>query len=232
MHDHAPHAAAAANSAFRSGPSGPRFIGSCLLLLALAATIVSGSFLLHPTDLHLPACSEPWDAAIYPWNCFTLAESVAAPSDGSLLFTNRFYWPYGEGLGLYTPTWVHGVISLPFQWLGDWFGGEAQARHVAVAALLWLASVATALLAFALARELGLGCWGAFLVGLLATVASGRLMNAARLNLFCTEFLLLYLLLGLRVWRLGGVGRALAFGFSAALLLLQSQPLLFQAAIV
>src|SRR5688500_1925008 len=57
-------------------------------------------------------------------------------------------------------------------------------------------------------------------------------MNAARLNLFCTEFLLLYLLLGLRVWRLGGVGRALAFGFSAALLLLQSQPLLFQAAIV
>jgi hypothetical protein len=196
-------------------------------LLVVAASFVSGSFLLHPTDLHLPACSEPWDAAIYPWNFFWLAESFGAP-DGSLLFTRRFYWPHGEGLGLYTPTWVYGVLSLPFQWLG----GEPQSRHVAVAALLWLSSVATALLAYALARELGRARSSSLFFALFVTAASGRLMNAARLNLFCTELLLLFLLAGLALWKRGGAARGTTLGFAAALLLLQSQPLFFQAALL
>jgi len=199
----------------------------CVALLVMVATVVSGRFLLHATDLHLPACSEPWDAAIYPWNFFWLKASFGA-DDGSLLFTKRLFWPEGEGLGLYTPTWVYDVMALPFQWLGDAPGS----RHVAVAALLWGSSVATALLSFLLARGVGLRRPSALLVALLATVASGRLMNASRLNLFCTEFLLLDLLAGLHLWKRGGLGRGAAFGFAASLLLLQSQPLFFQAAVV
>ena len=49
-----------------------------LVVLIAAATIVSGAFLLRPTDLHLPACSEPWDAAIVPWNFFWLDASFEA----------------------------------------------------------------------------------------------------------------------------------------------------------
>jgi hypothetical protein len=193
-------------------------------LLVAFGSLVSGSFLLHASDLHLPACSEPWDAAIYPWNFFWTKAALPA-DDGSFLFTRRFYWPSGEGLGLYTPTWIDGVLSLPFQW----FGAAPQSRHVAFAFVLWLSSVATALLAYRLARELGVRRGGALLVGALATVASGRTMNAARLNLFTTEFLLLYALAALAVWRHGGLRRGLALGFAATLLFLQSQPLFFQA---
>ncbi|MBL8841902.1 MAG: hypothetical protein JNL90_10285 [Planctomycetes bacterium] len=198
-----------------------------LLLLLVAATLVSGGFLLHARELHLPACSEPWDAAIYPWNFLWAKEALGAP-DGWLLFTRRFYWPEGEGLGLYTPTWVYAVLSLPFQWLLP----EPASRHVAVAFLLWLSSAATALLAYRLARDLGLRRAGALLVALLALTASGRLMNAARLNLFCTEFLLLWMVAGLAWWRRGGAARAAGFGAASALLFLQSQPLLFQAALL
>ncbi|MSR47111.1 MAG: hypothetical protein EXS13_08605 [Planctomycetes bacterium] len=195
-----------------------------IALLVIAATIVSGSFLLRPTALHLPDCCEPWDAAIYPWNFFWLDAFADAP-DGWLLFTKRFYWPDGEGFGLYTPTWVYGVLSLPFQWLLP----EPQSRHVAVAFLLWFSSVATVLLAFRFARELGVPRVAAAFAALLVLAASGRVMNAARLNLFCTEFLLLWLWTAWRFWRDGGGGRAAAFGLASALLLLQSQPLFFQA---
>ncbi len=197
------------------------------LLLIAAATLVSGGFLLHARDLHVPACSEPWDAAIYPWNFFWTGEALTA-HDGSLLFTRRFYWPDGEGLGLYTPTWVYGVLSLPFQWLLP----APESRHVAVAFLLWFSSVATALLGYRLARDLGLRRLASLLVALLALTASGRLMNAARLNLFCTEFLLLWMVAGLAWWRRGGAARAAGFGGASALLLLQSQPLFFQAALL
>lgn len=212
-------------TAVELGP--PRFAASSLLLglaFVLLASLVSGGFLLHARDLHLPACSEPSDAAIYPWNLFWTAAAPGA-SDGSFLFTRRFYWPDGEGLGLYTPTWIYGILSLPLQWTSS----DPAIVNVAVALLLFLSSLATALLAYALARELGLTRGAALFVALLATVASGRLMNAARLNLFCTEFLLLYGWLGLRLLHRGGFGRALLFGLSAAALLLQSQPLLFQA---
>ena len=194
------------------------------LAFAALAAFVSGSFLLHARDLHLPACSEPSDAAIYPWNFLWTKAALGAP-DGSFLFTRRFYWPAGEGLGLYTPTWIYGILSLPLQWLSS----DPAIRNVAVALLLWFSSFATALLGYRLARELGLARTGALLVALLATVASGRLMNAARLNLFCTEFLLLYAWLGVRLLHRGGFGRAALFGLAACLLLLQSQPLLFQA---
>ncbi len=193
------------------------------LLLLVAATLVSGGFLLHATDLHLPASSEPWDAAIYPWNFFWTGASFTA-DDGSILFTRRFFWPAGEGLGLYTPTYVYSVLSLPFQWLLH----APESRHVAVAFLLWFSSVATALLAYRLARELGLTRPGALFVALLALVASGRLMNAARLNLFCTEFLLFYFWSALTFWKRGGAARGALVGFAASLLLLQSQPLFFQ----
>jgi hypothetical protein len=205
----------------------PRLAATPVLLglaFVLLASFVSGSFLLHARDLHLPACSEPSDAAIYPWNLYWTAAAPGA-ADGSFLFTRRFYWPDGEGLGLYTPTWIYGILSLPLQWLSS----DPAIVNVAVALLLWCSSLATALLAYALARELGLTRGGALFVALLATVASGRLMNAARLNLFCTEFLLLYGWLGLRLLHRGGFGRALLFGLSAVVLLLQSQPLLFQA---
>jgi hypothetical protein len=212
-------------TAVELGP--PRFPWSTLLLaLAFVAfsTFVSGGFLLHARDLHLPACSEPSDAAIYPWNLWWTRTAPGA-ADGSFLFTRRFYWPQGEGLGLYTPTWIYGILSLPLQWCSS----DPAIVNVAVALLLWLSSLATALLSYQLARELGVPRGGALLVALLATVASGRLMNAARLNLFCTEFLLAYGWLGLRLLHRGGLGRALLFGASAAALLLQSQPLLFQA---
>ncbi len=198
----------------------------CILLLLVVASLVSGGFLLHATDLHLPDCCEPWDAAIYPWN-FLWAHDFAGAADGELLFTRRFYWPDGEGLGLYTPTWIYGVLSLPFQWLLP----EPQSRHVAVAFLLWFSSVATALLAFAFARELKLPRGAALFAALLVIAASGRTMNAARLTLFCTEFLLLWLWTGWRFWRDGGAGKAAAWGGASALLLLQSQPLFFQAAL-
>jgi hypothetical protein len=198
-----------------------------LLLLLLASLFCSGSFLLDPGALHLPDCCEPWDAAIYPWNFFWLREFPAAP-DGDLLFTRRFYWPDGEGLGLYTPTWVSAIVSLPFQWLLP----EPASRHVATAFLLFASSFATALLAFRFARELELPRPAAAFAALLAMAASGRIMNGARLNLFCTEFLLLWLLAGWRFWRDGGGWRALAFGFASAILLLQSQPLFFQATLV
>jgi hypothetical protein len=92
--------------------------------------------------------------------------------------------------------------------------------------------VATTLLAFAIGRELGLTRPTAVFFALLVTIASGRLMNAARLNLFCTEFLLLFLYAGLCFWKSGGILRALGFGFAAALLLLQSQPLFFQGGVL
>ncbi|MBM4016587.1 MAG: hypothetical protein FJ293_16710, partial [Planctomycetes bacterium] len=198
-----------------------------LLALLVAAAVCSGAFLLDATALHLPDCCEPWDAAIYPWNFFWLDAFPTAP-DGDLLFTRRFYWPEGEGLGLYTPTWVYAIVSLPFQWLLP----EPESRHVAMAFLLFASSAATALLAFRLARELDLPRPAAAFVALLALAASGRIMNGARLNLFCTEFLLLWLLAAWRFWRDGGCWRALAFGFASALLLLQSQPLFFQATLV
>lgn len=204
----------------------PRGAGSGLLLALFfvgLASFVSGSFLLHARDLHLPNCSEPWDAAIYPWNLLWTKAALGA-SDGSLLFTKRLYWPAGEGLGLYTPTYMYGIASLPLQWLSS----DPAVRNVAVALLLWASSAATAWLAWLLARELGVTRGAALLVAVLATVASGRLMNAARLNLFCTEFLLLYAWLGLRLLHRGGFGRAALLGLSAAALLLQSQPLLFQ----
>lgn len=197
-----------------------------LLLLVAAATFCSGAFLLDASDLHLPDCCEPWDAAIYPWNCFWLDASLAAP-DGDLLFTRRFYWPDGEGLGLYTPTWVYGVVSLPFQWLLP----EPQSRHIAIAFLLWASSVATILLAYRFARELELPPAAAAFAALLVVAASGRIMNGARLNLFCTEFLLLWLLAAWRFWRDGGAWRAAAFGFTSSLLVLQSQPQFFQATV-
>ena len=197
------------------------------LFFVALASFVSGGFLLHARDLHLPNCSEPWDAAIYPWN-FLWTKAALGASDGSFLFTRRFFWPAGEGLGLYTPTWVYGIASLPLQWLSS----DPAARNVAVALLLWASSGATAWLAWLLARELGVARGGALLVAVLATVASGRLMNAARLNLFCTEFLLLYAWLGLRVVHRGGLRNGALFGLSAAALLLQSQPLLFQAFLV
>ena len=196
-----------------------------VILLIVLGTLATGSFLLHPFDVHLPRCSEPYDAAIYPWNFRWLLDSWTA-SDGSLLFSRRFYWPDGESLALYTPTYFYAAMSVPLQWL---FG--AKGAMLAVAIFLVWATVATAGLTYALARSLACRPMGAFLAAALFSLCSGRMMNAARLNLFGTEFLILFLLLGLWFWRRGSLRTAIAFGASGAVLLLQSQPLFFQAAL-
>ena len=226
MHDHAAHAPTEPSTPGRADLRSP-------LALTLFALIVSGRFLLDPTALHLPACSEPWDAPIYPWNFFWLRASTGA-SDGSLLFTQRLFWPAGEGLGLYTPTWIYGLIAWPVTTIAAWFVGPGLAGNVAVAVLLAFSSVATALLAWRFARALGLGNAAALFAAALVTVASGRTMNVARLNLFCTEFLLLYAILALNLWRSGlwrdgQQLRGAALGLVTSLLFLQSQPLCFQA---
>jgi hypothetical protein len=192
-----------------------------LALLLLIAALSSGSFVLESDQLHIPACSEPFDAAIYPWNFQFLAHSL---DDGELLRTRKLYHPTGESLALYTPTYVYALLAQSFRWLD----AEPSWVHRATAWLLFTSTLATALLAFALGRSLGLPPVGAFGAALLFTLCAGRLMNVARLNLFCTEFLLLLFLLSWRAWCSQRLLTWVAAGASGALLLWQSQPLFFQ----
>ncbi len=208
-----------------SRPEGSKvfFVGA---LLVLAAGL-SANFLAAPEQLHLPRCSEPFDAAIYPWNFRWFEDSWTAP-DGHLLFTRRFFHPVGEGLALYTPTFFYGLMALPFSWLLD----TPFAGNVAVAFLLSFSCVATAGLAYLLLRRLGWQVLGSCAAALLFTFCSARVMNAARLNLFCTEFLLLALLVFVDFWQRGGHRRGFWFAAASSILLLQSQPLFFQLALV
>ena len=98
----------------------------------------------------------------------------------------------------------------------------------AVALFLCTSSLFTAVLCYALGRRLGLPPPGAALAALAFTLGAGRLMNAARLNLFGTEFLLLWLYAGVLLWQRPGGRRALGFGICGGILLWQSQPLFYQ----
>ena len=192
-------------------------------LLAAVALLGTGGFLLRPGELPLPPCSEPFDALIYPWNFRWL---TSAFTEGDLLSTHRFYHPTGESMALYTPTYVYGLLAWPFVAV-DAVDGPVLATAFLIAA----SSVATALLGYALARQLCLGPFGAATTALLFTFCSGRLMNAARLNLFCTEFLLLFFCVLIWAWRRRSFRAGGIAGLCGTVLLLQSQPLFFQAAI-
>ncbi len=194
-----------------------------LSALVLLSFFTSGLFLLKPFDLALPRCSEPTDAAIYPWNFFWFRESLTSGSD--LLFTRHLFHPTGEGLSLYTPTLVYAAFAATLHAILP----GPHTDHLCVALLLFLSSVATAVLAFQLWRQWGLTRTGSLVAAALFLVCSGRLINIARLNLFCTELLLLVLILSSSVWRHGGLWRGLSWGAALAVLLWQSQPLLYQA---
>ena len=191
-----------------------------LLLAVLVGLWTSGAFLLDAGAVALPRASEPYDAALYPWNFFWIGDALGA-EDGSLLFTRRFFHPDGEGLTLYTPTYLYGFLAQPLIWCF----GEVRGPFVATAVFLAVSSVFTLMLAYILARRVGLEAAPAWITALLVTWAAGRLMNAPRLNLFCTEFLLLYFILLQRWWTSARSVHAALCGAAAAALLFQSQPL-------
>lgn len=200
-----------------------RICGWTVVLVAVTLSLASVSELSwRPDRIHLPACSEPTDAALFPWNLSWFAHR--GWHEG--LYTRSLYYPTGESLALYTPTFAYDVVAAPLVLaLGP------NGPHVATLLLLAGSTLATVLVCFALARQMGMSRFAALGGALLFAVCAGRMMNAARLNLFCTEFLLLYFLLGLRAWQRPGRSRGLLAGAALALLLWQSQPLFFQAGI-
>jgi len=156
----------------------------------------------------------PFDALIYRWNFAWLADSLAAAR--SPLATDRLFFPESVSLGLYTPTWLYGLLSLPVQALFPDREGLDVAFHLCVLGSFLVAALAT----FALACAQGLSRTGAFVAGASFAFCAARLDNVARLNVLGSELVPLGLLALQRTvetagWRapllLAGVGAALAW---------------------
>ncbi|HXV63442.1 MAG TPA: hypothetical protein VEK15_22265 [Vicinamibacteria bacterium] len=187
-------------------------VTACLLFLAYAALTIVFTYPLawHLGTHHVGEAGG--DAKSYLWSYWWVSRALRAGV--SPFETDAIFHPIGIGLSLHTLAFSQGVAFTALSTLA----GEVRAANLVV---LWT-FVASALAAYALAREVGAGRAGAFLAGTIFAFCPYRLARlSGHYDLLGTEWLPLYALF---LWKsrerarlalVAGVVAALA-GYTAA----------------
>ena len=158
----------------------------CYLGLTLAFT--------HPLALHFASRypgERGGDGPIYVWNLWWVKTAITRLHT-SPLQTDFIFFPTGIGLALHTLALLHGWIFIPLSGL---FGDVVAANLIVLATFM-----ASALGAYALARQEGAAPEGAFLAGFLFAFCPYRLARLlGHYDLLSTQWLPLFALAFLRL---------------------------------
>lgn len=130
------------------------------------------------------------------------------------LFSNYLFHPHGTSLVFLPFTAIYGLLSLPFQWILPKEMGVVTAYSTIVICSFILG----AYVMYVLAHEVTADSAAAFVAGLVYSFCANRIWNLSALNLFCFEFVALFVFCLLRLFKAPSIWRGVWTGVSFALL--------------
>ncbi len=170
-----------------------------------------------PVDVADPQNYLNRDSFIFLWNFWWLKHSLfhlgAQP-----FYSNYIFYPHGTSLVFLPFIGVYSIASLPFQWL---FSGETGVI-VAYSIVVLCSFVLAAYFGYLLSMEVVGDSRASFVAGLLYSFCANRVWNLSALNLFCYEFVALFIFFVVRLLKAPSLGRGVAVGLSFALLFYSS----------